>query len=500
MKQESIKMNGFPLALQLLVVLPKLDANEIGEEFHGYWDDEVQERTIVYLEGLINTGHVFKNDVWHGGDDSSVLYIHKVKEHVAARAGHKKHVLSRKPECGRILKDSDFENTDADEGESSGLKRKRVVQTNRKVKRKKERHSSRKQQTIQKFMIREGHATVSELKKWMESKIEVFVSAYKEENKLLYERISKAEKELKELRRNRVVKRSRRRLNFGRKAKATKKKKYSKSKSGGDVIEEDNVHEAEASLKAVFSLVYTKNLNTRRSGSGNGSAKNNTEETYCGQSPVDESEYENGTDDKLDPMEEDVKVKAIKDDGQESMDTILDGGQAAADRDDNLTTQKPDDTVAICSFSHQMVVDGGRRSVDKDVNLTTQRQDDIVDELQIQSSNGEPMDEIVDGGREVVDKVTLYKNESEIKSSNVEPIDIGCQQLNIVVKNKEDLVQSSKSTKRHVEDTPTYSVEHMELVKVLAIRPKQASNDLLPVFCQLEWELFERTMLANPAM
>lgn len=132
-------------------------------------------------------------------------------------------------------------------GESSGATKNRGLQTKKNSKKiKKERASNRKQQTIRKFMIRETPTNVHELKKWMESKLKVIVAAYKKENKLMSDRISKNEKELKAMRSKRVGKMCRRRWIFGRKGKSTNKKKACTAEAGGDVSDQADDDEVDA--------------------------------------------------------------------------------------------------------------------------------------------------------------------------------------------------------------------------------------------------------------
>ncbi|KFK26584.1 hypothetical protein AALP_AA8G267400 [Arabis alpina] len=75
-----------------LVVVPKID--HVGDNFCNAWDRDLKDSKLLYLEELVDSGHVFTKSQWHGGDDSEVLSDHTTKPPVMV---HKKHVLSTKP-------------------------------------------------------------------------------------------------------------------------------------------------------------------------------------------------------------------------------------------------------------------------------------------------------------------------------------------------------------------------------------------------------------------
>ncbi|ESQ56030.1 hypothetical protein EUTSA_v10027512mg, partial [Eutrema salsugineum] len=141
LQQKSIKLNGFPLVLQLLafraipalleklpdpsdrltildlsgegfpnnaavtlndVLDSEIDCNLVvnpliqtppSDDGSGEWDDEVRDRKIEYMLSLINNNHVFLKDHWPGGDDSCPLIVH---EPWTTKGAHKKHILNRR--------------------------------------------------------------------------------------------------------------------------------------------------------------------------------------------------------------------------------------------------------------------------------------------------------------------------------------------------------------------------------------------------------------------
>ncbi|KAJ4894693.1 ULP_PROTEASE domain-containing protein [Raphanus sativus] len=127
LRQQTKKMSGFPLALQLLVyeaipllsarlggtdelklidceslpqrkglklwdllevenhpelnVEPMMEEPEGAPEGWGVWDDEIADRTVIYMAGRLASGHKFRKTAWRGGDAEEVLYNHdKAKE------------------------------------------------------------------------------------------------------------------------------------------------------------------------------------------------------------------------------------------------------------------------------------------------------------------------------------------------------------------------------------------------------------------------------------
>ncbi|ESQ38402.1 hypothetical protein EUTSA_v10029293mg, partial [Eutrema salsugineum] len=142
LQQKSIKLNGFPLALQLLafraipalleklpdpadrpriidltssgfpnnsvvtlndvldaeidcnlVVNPIIDPSPNRGVGVGEWDDEIRDRKVEYMVDLIKDNHVFVKEEWPGGDHSCPLIVHQP---FSPQAGHKRHILNRK--------------------------------------------------------------------------------------------------------------------------------------------------------------------------------------------------------------------------------------------------------------------------------------------------------------------------------------------------------------------------------------------------------------------
>jgi len=70
----------------------------IGEDINvdqswAEWDDELKDRKVSYMNGLILTAHQFKKSDWPGGDTTlPSIKIPKKKSSVV----HKKHIVDRK--------------------------------------------------------------------------------------------------------------------------------------------------------------------------------------------------------------------------------------------------------------------------------------------------------------------------------------------------------------------------------------------------------------------
>ncbi|ESQ50269.1 hypothetical protein EUTSA_v10002316mg [Eutrema salsugineum] len=142
LQQKSIKLNGFPLVLQLLafraipalldklpdpsdrlrildcssegfpnnaavtlndvldsendcnlVVMPLNQLPPNPADGSGEWDDEVIDRKVKFMLSLIKDNHVFSKENWPGGDDSCPILVHQPW---ATRGSHKKHILNRR--------------------------------------------------------------------------------------------------------------------------------------------------------------------------------------------------------------------------------------------------------------------------------------------------------------------------------------------------------------------------------------------------------------------
>ncbi|XP_024015859.1 uncharacterized protein LOC18025466 [Eutrema salsugineum] len=142
LQQKSIKLNGFPLVLQLLafraiplflsklpdpcdalriidlttegfpnnaavtlndvldseidcnlVVNPMIDPPPSVDDGSGEWDDEVRDRKVEYMLKLIEQNHVFVKQNWLGGDASCPLIVH---EPFHTKGSHKKHIINRR--------------------------------------------------------------------------------------------------------------------------------------------------------------------------------------------------------------------------------------------------------------------------------------------------------------------------------------------------------------------------------------------------------------------
>ncbi|ESQ30748.1 hypothetical protein EUTSA_v10012388mg, partial [Eutrema salsugineum] len=142
LQQKSIKLNGFPLVLQLtpfraipallaklpdpsdvpriidfssegfhnnaavmlndvrdaeidcnLVVNPLIDLPPIYDDGSSEWDDEVRDRKVEFMLKLIKQDHIFLKEQWPGGDDSCPLLVH---EPFNSKGSHKKHIINRR--------------------------------------------------------------------------------------------------------------------------------------------------------------------------------------------------------------------------------------------------------------------------------------------------------------------------------------------------------------------------------------------------------------------
>ncbi|KAG2308575.1 hypothetical protein Bca52824_028323 [Brassica carinata] len=61
---------------------------EVGPEKQdgwGVWDDEINDRHVNYMVGLLEGGHKFKKAVWGGGDAQEVLYDHEERKKARKR-------------------------------------------------------------------------------------------------------------------------------------------------------------------------------------------------------------------------------------------------------------------------------------------------------------------------------------------------------------------------------------------------------------------------------
>ncbi|KAG2330398.1 hypothetical protein Bca52824_001578 [Brassica carinata] len=61
---------------------------EVGPEKQdgwGVWDDEINDRRVNYMVGLLEGGHKFKKAVWGGGDAQEVLYDHEERKKARKR-------------------------------------------------------------------------------------------------------------------------------------------------------------------------------------------------------------------------------------------------------------------------------------------------------------------------------------------------------------------------------------------------------------------------------
>ncbi|CAB78934.1 hypothetical protein [Arabidopsis thaliana] len=102
LQQITFRLKGFPHALQLLAFrnIPGMRPVDplIGEDINvdqswAEWDDEVKDRKVSYMNGLILTAHQFKKSDWPGGDATlPSIKIPKEKSSVV----HKKHIVDRK--------------------------------------------------------------------------------------------------------------------------------------------------------------------------------------------------------------------------------------------------------------------------------------------------------------------------------------------------------------------------------------------------------------------
>ncbi|KAG2314708.1 hypothetical protein Bca52824_017830 [Brassica carinata] len=66
-----------------LVVQPMMEIGSEKPDGWGKWDDEINDRRVTYVLGLIEGGHKFKKSLWGGwggGDAQEVLYNHEVRK------------------------------------------------------------------------------------------------------------------------------------------------------------------------------------------------------------------------------------------------------------------------------------------------------------------------------------------------------------------------------------------------------------------------------------
>ncbi|KAL0846639.1 hypothetical protein Bca101_019885 [Brassica carinata] len=123
LRQKTKKMFGLPLALQLLlsrlggndelklidcerlpqhtglnlvdvleaehnpelIVQPMMEVGPEKQDGWGVWDDEINDRRVNYMVGLLEGGHKFKKAVWGGGDAQEVLYDHEERKKARKR-------------------------------------------------------------------------------------------------------------------------------------------------------------------------------------------------------------------------------------------------------------------------------------------------------------------------------------------------------------------------------------------------------------------------------
>ncbi|CAH8364124.1 unnamed protein product [Eruca vesicaria subsp. sativa] len=62
-----------------LIVQPMMEPGEEVPEGWGEWDDEIDDRRVKYMVGLIEGGHSFKKSEWGGGDTQEKLYDHEAQ-------------------------------------------------------------------------------------------------------------------------------------------------------------------------------------------------------------------------------------------------------------------------------------------------------------------------------------------------------------------------------------------------------------------------------------
>ncbi|XP_024009469.1 uncharacterized protein LOC112084551 [Eutrema salsugineum] len=76
-----------------LVVHPLIPVDQPDTEGWGDWDDEVRDKNIDHLELLVNQGHAFQKSNWHGGDSAEQLTTHNP---TVPKREHQKHILNRR--------------------------------------------------------------------------------------------------------------------------------------------------------------------------------------------------------------------------------------------------------------------------------------------------------------------------------------------------------------------------------------------------------------------
>lgn len=68
-----------------LIVQPMMEVFPDMSGGWGTWDDEIADRRVSYMAGLIEGGHDFKKPLWGGGDAKEVLYNHEARKAVKKR-------------------------------------------------------------------------------------------------------------------------------------------------------------------------------------------------------------------------------------------------------------------------------------------------------------------------------------------------------------------------------------------------------------------------------
>ncbi|XP_024006494.1 uncharacterized protein LOC18010478 [Eutrema salsugineum] len=76
-----------------LVVHPLIPVDQPHTEGWGDWDDEVKDKKVDHLELLVKQGHVFHKSNWHGGDSTEALTTHNP---TISKREHQKHILNRR--------------------------------------------------------------------------------------------------------------------------------------------------------------------------------------------------------------------------------------------------------------------------------------------------------------------------------------------------------------------------------------------------------------------
>ncbi|KAG2307293.1 hypothetical protein Bca52824_027041 [Brassica carinata] len=68
-----------------LIVQPMMEVGPEKQDGWGVWDDEINDRRVNYMVGLLEGGHKFKKAVWGGGDAQEVLYDHEERKKARKR-------------------------------------------------------------------------------------------------------------------------------------------------------------------------------------------------------------------------------------------------------------------------------------------------------------------------------------------------------------------------------------------------------------------------------